>query len=123
MNTILTTYSDEEFRSVLREVIKEVLDGSADKKETGADDTLTASQAAEFLKMKPQTLYEKTSKRLIPHFKRGNKLYFQKSELHAWIKEGKIKTSAELEGQAVVYLMNGKERRHRVKEGRHPRAA
>ena len=42
-------------------------------------------EACEFLGKSASTLYEKTSKRLMPFHKKDNKLYFYKDELIAWI--------------------------------------
>jgi excisionase family DNA binding protein len=62
-------------------------------------------EAAAFLKKKIATIYEKTSKKLIPHFKKGNKIYFYRSELEQWLREGKVKTLPEIEGQAATWLL------------------
>ncbi len=49
---------------------------------------LNISQAAGYLSLAKQTLYGFTSKGLIPHVKRGKKLYFKKSELIKWVNKG-----------------------------------
>jgi len=45
-------------------------------------------ETCEFLGKSHSTLYSLTSKNKIPHRKRGNKLYFFKDELVAWIENG-----------------------------------
>lgn len=45
-------------------------------------------ETCEFLSKSHSTLYSLTSKNKIPHRKRGNKLYFFKDELVAWIENG-----------------------------------
>jgi predicted DNA-binding transcriptional regulator AlpA len=41
------------------------------------------------------TVYSKTSRNEIPHFKRDGKLYFRHSEILAWLTENRVKTKAE----------------------------
>ncbi len=46
---------------------------------------LTVYEAAEFLNLETSYLYQLTSKRLIPFYRPGRKLYFKKSDLIDWI--------------------------------------
>lgn len=55
---------------------------------TPVEDILDITAAAVLVKLKPSTIYALTSKRKIPHYKRGGKLYFRQSELVAWLSEG-----------------------------------
>ncbi len=100
----LTSLSEEEFKNFLQSAIKEILSQDLNKLKPSLPDILNIGEAASFLKLKITTLYEKTSQKIIPHFKKGNKLYFYRDELDAWIKTGKVKTNSEIEGQAVTYL-------------------
>ena len=43
-----------------------------------------------------KTIYNLVYKRMIPHSKRGKRLYFDEEELTEWIKQGKRKTLEEL---------------------------
>lgn len=61
-------------------------------------------EAASFLKRKKSTLYDMTSENTIPHHKKGNKLYFYKDELDAWVKKGKVKTNEEIQSEATTYI-------------------
>lgn len=102
----LTSLNEEEFKLLLKQIIKEVLE------ERGGTDTtseiLDAEQAADFLNMALPTLYEKTCRKLIPHFKQGKKLYFKRSELQEWIQAGKVKTQKEIEQEAENYVFRRK---------------
>ena len=49
---------------------------------------LTLKEAAAFINLAPSTVYKLTSKGDLPHYKRGNRLYFDRQELINWIKEG-----------------------------------
>ena len=68
-------------------------------------DIMNVEQASEFLNLAIATIYDKTSKNLIPHKKKGNKLYFIRKELENWILDGNIKTSEEIDAEAMDYVM------------------
>lgn len=106
--TILTSLSAEDFKKLLRETVKEVLKEGVHQVKDNLPEILNVKEAANFLRLKLNTLYEKTSRKLIPHFKRGNKLYFRKPELESWIKDGKVKTQDEIEGEAVTYALTNR---------------
>jgi len=52
------------------------------------------------------TLYGYCQRNEIPYHKKGNRLYFFKSEIIDWIKTGKQKTLKELQAEAEEYLSN-----------------
>jgi excisionase family DNA binding protein len=105
MNTsFLTSFSEQEFKDFLKSAIKEVLKEELQNLKSNQPETFSIKEAASFLKLKITTLYEKTSRKLIPHFKKGNKLYFNRVELEDWINQGKVKTQQEIEGSAATYL-------------------
>ncbi len=102
---IFISISLEQFRQLLKETIREVLlEGGSPKQST--PEILNVQQAADFLKLKLNTLYEKTSRKQIPHFKKGNRLYFHLSELENWVKQGKVKTHKEIESEALTLTFN-----------------
>jgi excisionase family DNA binding protein len=111
---VLTPYSEADFKRLMKEMLCELLAEkglsafSDTPLETQSDGILNVKQAAELLHMKVNTLYEKTSLKLVPHFKKGKKLYFQKDELMEWIKEGKIKTKEDIKAIAETYCMKNK---------------
>ena len=106
--TFLTSLTEAEFKDFLKAAIKEVLkEEVGELKSTEAEaQPIGIKEAASLLKLKITTLYEKTCKKIIPHFKQGNKLYFYKEDLLQWVKKGKVKTKEEIEGQALSFLMN-----------------
>lgn len=63
---------------------------------------------AELTSLKISTLYGYVQRNEIPYHKKGNRLYFFKSEIIDWIKTGKQKTIKELEAQADAYLLTKK---------------
>ena len=70
------------------------------------EELLTVTQAAEYLKLKTNTIYVLTSQRRIPHSKNGKRVLFSKKELCEWVKSGRRKTHEELEAEAVAYVSN-----------------
>ena len=78
------------------------------------DQLLTIQQAAELLHLSVPTLYSKVSKREIPCMKQGKRLYFSQKELVEYLKQGRKKTTGEIEAEAEAYLSNKK----RLKNGK-----
>lgn len=63
------------------------------------DDLLTVDQTSKLVKLSVSTIYSKVSRKEIPAFKRGKRLYFNRDEIMDWIKSGKIKTIAEIRNE------------------------
>lgn len=57
---------------------------------------LTVDEAANFLKLAKQTVYQLVSARDIPFSKKGKRLYFHRHELEQWIAEGRKQTRKEI---------------------------
>lgn len=70
-----------------------------------SSDIMTREEAAAFLNIADSTLYRRTSDCTIPHMKQG-KLYFKKTELEAWLTQGKRMTSEQLEALAENHIVN-----------------
>lgn len=105
--SILISLSRHELKELLREVVNESNKDSL-KVDSDSSELLNIEQAANFLGLAKQTLYAHTSKREIPHLKRGKKLYFEKEKLIEWLQEGKQKTQAEIQAETQNYLRSGK---------------
>ena len=54
------------------------------------------------------TFYGYVHERAIPFHKRGKKITFLKSEIDAWLKQGRKQTNSEVETEAQQYLLNRK---------------
>lgn len=46
------------------------------------------------------------ARREIPHYRRGNRLYFSRDEIDDWMLEQRVPTNGEIEVQAVGYITN-----------------
>ena len=69
---------------------------------------LTIQEAAEFLSLTVPTMYSKVSKGELPVMKRSKRLYFSRTELLEYLKDGRKKSNAEIEQEAEAYLLNNK---------------
>lgn len=77
---------------------------SVAKKEKSVDEILWMDDAAELLNLAKPTIYGLISKRKIPSYKKGRKVYFLRSELEAWLMAGRRKTYDELALDAERHL-------------------
>ncbi len=98
----LTSITEQEFKEFLKEALKELL-GDRLRLNEPTSELMNIEEAAKFLKLKVNTLYEKTCRKTIPHLKKGNKLYFQRSTLEKWIDEGRVKTQSDLKSEVRSY--------------------
>lgn len=65
-----------------------------------ADQLLTVDQAAAFLTLAKPTIYAMISRGELPNLKRGKRVYFQKSDLLNYLKEGRRKTYQQINAEA-----------------------
>ena len=67
---------------------------------------LSFEEASSFLNLSKSYLYKLTSGNLIPHYKpQGKMLYFEKTELEAWLRQNPIRTQAQTEAEAQKYVL------------------
>ena len=99
MSKIIVT-TEEELEALMKKVLNDVLTPLLTKGDTGviksASEIMNLKQASDFMGLAPQTLYGYTSKRTIPHYKKGKKIYFKREELMEWLTQSKRKTTNEL---------------------------
>lgn len=70
---------------------------------------LTIDEIAKILHLTKPTIYSKHSRGEIPGVcKRNKRLYFQKQVIIDWIKEGRVKSDAEIEDEAQKFLIKKK---------------
>jgi excisionase family DNA binding protein len=68
--------------------------------------TLSIEEAAIYAALSVSYLYKLTSTQQIPHFKpRGKMVYFDRSELDSWLRQNRIKTTAEIETAATTHVL------------------
>lgn len=99
-------------RKITEEVVKEYfskIENTAVEKE----ELLDIKQAAEFLKLSVPTLYGLNTRRDIPHFKVGKKLYYKRTDLINWISSGRRMTKLEIRQEADSVLSKDFRKRNR----------
>ncbi|PKP19450.1 MAG: hypothetical protein CVU05_11335 [Bacteroidetes bacterium HGW-Bacteroidetes-21] len=82
------------------ELNQEILSGISRKDSeapTRTGDIMNVDEAAAYLKMAKQTVYSMVSRRLLPYFKRGKRVFFRKEELLSWLEKGRKYTKEEIQ--------------------------
>jgi excisionase family DNA binding protein len=69
-----------------------------------ADQFFTVKETAKFLHLSVPTIYSKAARRELPFMKRTKRLYFAKSDLEDYLKDGRVKTVSEIEEEADQFL-------------------
>jgi hypothetical protein len=94
---IITTISKKEIQKIIENAVETAILQKSTKDKKLNDTFLDVDHAATFLGIAKATLYGKCSKLLIPHFKKGKKLYFRQFELIEYLKSGKRNTVNDIE--------------------------
>lgn len=76
----------------------------------GVKDSLTIEECAMYTGYSVQSLYAFTSKREIPHFKRGNYLFFSKRQVEEWLQSNPVPTTQEINSEASTFVATHKRR-------------
>lgn len=70
---------------------------------------LTLSDVSVLTGLSKSHLYKMTCTHQIPYYRpNGKQIYFDREEVEAWMKRGRVATIEESERQAAVYMANGK---------------
>ena len=102
---ILTTYSKEEIKALIKECVIEALnEHKPPATKNDSDQLMNIKEVGQFLRLSVATIYGHVHNNVIPFSKRGNRLYFSKSVLVKWIQEGRRKTVSEIEKEADDYI-------------------
>jgi predicted DNA-binding transcriptional regulator AlpA len=96
-----------EVKKVLRE-LKALIEKAESKSQT--DDPQTIDEIVKLSGYTKPTLYGYCQKNTIPHHKKNGRLFFFKSEIIDWIKQGKQKTIIEVEADVDTLLSNNSKR-------------
>jgi excisionase family DNA binding protein len=103
----------EFFRELFQEVLNDALTQQREmlaQKESRPpgllEDTISADEAAQLLRIAKQTLYTLTSRKKIPFYKNGKKIFFRRSELDDWMARGKSLDEHAMRQEAQKYIRN-----------------
>lgn len=69
---------------------------------------LSLEETCEYLSLKKPTLYQYTSKHILPFYKIRRKILFKVSELNKFIEKHRISSNAEIEAEAITNIITGK---------------
>lgn len=108
---IIVQLDSEQLDNLIQSSVRKVLKETPPKTVEPTDhpeQLLTVQEAAEFLSLTVPTMYSKVSKGELPVMKRGKRLYFSRTELLEYLKDGRRKSNAEIDQEAKAYLMNSK---------------
>lgn len=109
--TVFISLPIEELQTVIIDCVNSCLRNNKQESKTPTnqpEQLLTIEQAADFLSLTVPTMYSKVSKGELPVMKRSKRLYFSRTELLEYLKEGRKKSNAEIEQEAAAYLLNNK---------------
>jgi len=101
----------DELKALIKEAVEEVLMEKGLVK-NDEDSLIDVEAASKLLNLASATIYEKTSKRILPHYKKGKKIVFKVSELRQWLESGKVLTNDDIQQSAIQYLQR-RDRRKR----------
>ncbi len=102
--------SKDELSNIVKLAVQTAIDAVVPTKnaaDTTKDKIYGITDATTFLGIAKPTIYAKTSKGEIPHFKRAGRLYFRESELIQWIEDGR-KATVEDEANAMDNYLSKK---------------
>jgi excisionase family DNA binding protein len=94
---ILSSLTEAEIKKLVTEGVREAL-GSSEYKQNPANQSeyVEIDEACKILMKSKPTIYSLVCKKEIPHYKRGKRLYFKRSELLEWLMQGRRKTIEEI---------------------------
>jgi excisionase family DNA binding protein len=96
-NIILTTPS--ELERIIAQAIEKALQFMKPIEQDNSNLYVGIEEASALVSLSINTVYGKVSRREIPHYKRGKKLYFLKEELQNWIGSEKVLSASEIKKQ------------------------
>ena len=105
---IIVQLDSEQLSNLIQSSVREVLKETPPQTVEPTEQFLTIQEAAEFLSLTVPTMYSKVSKGELPVMKRSKRLYFSRTELLKYLKDGRKKSNAEIEQEAKAYLSNNK---------------
>lgn len=78
----------------------------------GAKNILTMDEASIITGYAKSYLYQLTSKRMIPHYRRDNRVFFKKDELEDWMTEQRVPTDNYYQSAAQSFVLQNPRYRH-----------
>lgn len=92
--------------TTIESLLHELKTGISQPKADARRIPLNIDRVSELSNLAKPTIYGLVAAKKIPHAKQGKKLYFFEDEIIDWIRQGKRKTLAEIEQEAVAHIEN-----------------
>jgi len=104
-NIVLTQLSIPELRQLFREEVKQVLTEQAHSDSPPTQQTIfNFADGCQYMGISKSHGYKLTSQKLIPHSKRGKRIYFEKEQLDQWLLANRMQSVEEAEAEMGDYL-------------------
>jgi excisionase family DNA binding protein len=87
------------------ELILTKIDDLSAKLDVSIDKPLTLEEAADYMGITPSGLYKLNLKRAIPYSKPGQRIYYRRSDLDAYMMSKRISSAEQIDTQATQRLM------------------
>lgn len=106
----ITQITAPEFQELIESSLQKILNSKVKESQPETDQWFDLSELCEYLPDKPAkaTVYGYVSANAIPCHKGAKKLRFLKSEIDAWLKQGRKQTLSEIEQETDNYLSKKK---------------
>ncbi len=100
----LTQFTTEDIRLLFREELQSYFKEQPIHNLPTKSIILSIDEVCEYAKISKSHCYKLTSQNLIPHSKKGKRLYFNKVEIDNWLLGNPIKTSSQIAEESKNYL-------------------
>ena len=102
---ILISIPETTIKSLVENAVKKALsDYEANKVDKPSKTVLNFEEGCQYAGFSKSHGYKLTSQGNIPHSKRGNRIYFDKTELDEWLLANKVSTIADIQDKTNKYL-------------------
>lgn len=101
---VITHINKQEFMDIIDQAVKRIIKSSSPQVIESREKPIGVTKAAQILLLSVPSIYRKSKNLEIPHFKKGNRLYFYESELETWLKAGQKLTREQLDNLSDIYL-------------------
>jgi excisionase family DNA binding protein len=107
--TILISLQVEEFQTIIIDCVNACLKHNQPTSglKTDQEEILTVPQLADLLSLAIPTIYGLIHRRELPAMKRGNRVYFKRSQILEYLEQGSIKTIADIEKGSILKTRKG----------------
>lgn len=101
---MITNMNKQELVDIIENTVLKVIRSSPQRESNISEKPIGVSRAAEILMLSVPSIYRKVNNLEIPHFKKGNRLYFYESKLLSYVEGGKQLTHDEIGQISDLYL-------------------